>query len=108
MYIVEIEGRPIAIMNSEKDVADEFFNGEVFKDDLLVLDDADGKPLWDGSAELFIRRAFAEEIAAFERKFTDAVRDGTADRDDEDGYLVFLLPVRDPTDDDDDDDDYDD
>jgi hypothetical protein len=71
----------------------------VFKSDLICLEDADGKPLWDESAEFFLGRAFPEEIADHERSFAKAVRDGSADN--EEDYLVFLLPVRDPTDDDD-------
>jgi hypothetical protein len=61
--------------------------------------DAEGKPLWDGSAELFLRSAFAEEIAAHERGFAQGLRDRSADGDDEGGFVVFLLPISDPTDD---------
>jgi hypothetical protein len=86
-------------MNSEKDVADDYFNSKAFKHELLVYVDAEGKPLWDGSAELFLRSAFAEEIAAHERGFAQGLRDRSADRDDEGGFVVFLLPISDPTDD---------
>jgi len=90
MYTLEIDGRPIAVYSgSDEDEAHTLFNGEVFKSDLVALTDvADG-------GEFFIRRAFPEEIAVLERSFAHAVRDGSADKDDEDDWLTYLLPVHD-------------
>jgi hypothetical protein len=98
MFTVEVGGRPIAIRNSPKDEAEEFFRGAVFRDDLLCLDGHDGLPLWDGAAKLFVRRAFEEEIASFEVTFAQALADQSVGRDDEEGYVAFLVHVTDSTD----------
>ncbi|SRR5271166_6600012 len=100
MYTLEIEGQPVAIINSSEEEAREIFSSKYFKDDLLCLDKDDGSPLWNGASQLFVRRAFDEEVAKFEVAFVKAIKDGSADRDDEDGYLTFLTPVRDATDED--------
>jgi len=92
MHTLEIKGRPIAIMNADEDTATDWFDSESFKADLVVFEDRDGKSLWDGKSELFVRRSFAEEVAEFERFFAKALADG-ADPEDEDGFLVFLLPI---------------
>lgn len=105
MHTLEIAGRPVAIINLSEDEAEAEFTGEAFKSDLMVLE-AGGQPLWDGEAELFVRRSQPEEVASFERSFAKAMRDGGADRKDEVGYLAFLVPVTDPTDDDHEPDDH--
>ena len=105
MYTLEICGRPIAIINDHKAEAEDWFEGEVFKSDLLSLDDENDEPLWDEKSPLFIRPALGEEVEIFERAFSTALAEGDADKDDREGYLVFLTPVRDPTDDEFDDED---
>jgi hypothetical protein len=47
-----------------------------------------------------VRKSFPEEEAKFETAFARAVAAGDADREDEEGYLVYLVAVRDPTDED--------
>jgi hypothetical protein len=101
MFTVEIAGRPTAIINASQEEAEEWFESEPFKDDLMVLE-TDGRPLWDGSAPRYLRRAFPEEVAVFERAFAKAVGDGSANPQDEDGYLVFLVPAWIPSDEDED------
>jgi hypothetical protein len=107
MHTVEIAGVPIAIVNSSKDEAEEFFQSEVFKSDLLSWETPEGRSLWDGMAELFVRPSFAEEEAVFDRGFAKARVNGSADPDDEDGYLILLVPVVDPDDEEEDEDDAD-
>ena len=94
MHTVEIAGKPIAIINSPKDEGEAWFNDESFKSDLLVLQTADREPLWDGETELLVRRSFAEDVSIFEKGFAKTLVHGDADREDEEGYLVFLVPVR--------------
>ena len=70
---------------------------------LSCLDDAGGKALWDGEAELFLREAHEEERDKWDKAVVHAVHEGdVASREDavEEGYVVFLVPVGDPTDDD--------
>jgi hypothetical protein len=47
--------------------------------------------------EIFIRKAFPEEEAQFDASQARAIKDKEIDVDD--GWLIFLVPVTDPTDD---------
>jgi hypothetical protein len=105
MFTVEAGGRPIAVANyGTLDKAKKWFEGEVFKEGIAALEDKTGKPLWDGEAELYVRRAYPEEVAEWERSHAKSRREALPH--DEDGERVaYLVPVVYPRDDDDDDDD---
>jgi hypothetical protein len=91
MHTVEIARRPIAIMNASFPEAEEWFRSEAFKKELAFLRDGEGRPLWAGNGDLWVRRSSDEEMAQW-----DAARTaGDADEEDKAGCLVFLLPVTD-------------
>jgi len=102
-YTLEIGGKPVAVTAiADRAEAEAFFLDDdgAFKGDLLVLESY-GLAVWDGKAEMFVRRACDEEIARLEHSFVNAVREGNADEIDRDGWVTFLVPVSDPTDEDD-------
>ena len=66
VYVVEITGRGVAAFNeSTIDAVRVFVDDDGFRDDLMG-EVSDGKPLWDGKTELFVRDAFPEEQARWE------------------------------------------
>jgi hypothetical protein len=93
MHTIEIGRRPVAIINASFNQAKEWVASDVFKKDLTVLKDADGKPLLSGEGEPSVRASFDEEIA----KWDAARAAGKADEEDKAGFFAFLLPVKDPT-----------
>jgi hypothetical protein len=101
MFILEIAGKAIAITNADQDQAHELFMSEDFKDDLKSFS-SEGKPLWDGSSLLTIRRATDDEIEAFDEAMEDD-EDLDDEDDDEDGIDVMFLALIDEMDDDSDD-----
>ena len=97
MYTLEIAGKPTAITKAtDEDEAEAIFRSNWFKADLMTFE-TEGQPLWDeDESKLFIRRAFPEEEAVWERNFAKALREGDAEPGED--YLVFLVPVTDTTD----------
>jgi hypothetical protein len=93
LHTVEIARRPVAIINASRHTAEEWSSSQTFKQDLTVLRDASGNPVWNGEGQPVVRAARDEEIAKW-----DAARvAGNADEEDKAGYFTFLLPVKDPT-----------
>ena len=80
------------------------------REDLMLLEDEKGQPLWNGDeSELFIRQATPEEYRTWRRSYAATQDDPNIEsmdgRDEPDEWLVFLVPVHDPNDDTYDDDD---
>ena len=100
-YVVEINGRGIAAFNAEnRDLAEAFFGDKGFQTDLMTFDDDQGKRLWNGIDELLLREAFPEEHARFAASQARAIHDGEVE-DEDDTWVLFLVPVTDPLDDED-------
>jgi hypothetical protein len=98
-FTVEIGGRPIACFRSEdQEDAEHFFEAEDFREDLTILL-SDGKPLWDGRAALNLREANAAEKGEVDQAYEF---DADLQKEADDEFVVFLVPVTDPTDDSDD------
>jgi hypothetical protein len=96
VYVAEINGRAIAAFNAENEnQAEVRVTSESFRDDLTVLEN-EGHPLWNGKDQIFIRKAFPEEEAQFDASQARAIKDEEIDEDDD--WLMFLVPVTDPTD----------
>ena len=91
MFTIEIAGRAIAVTNADQSQAHELIESEEFREDLAFLL-SNGKPVWDGKAELVLRAAKAEEVEEFE----DAEDlDEDEMEDDGDPAVVFLIDIDD-------------
>lgn len=99
MYTLEINGEPIAIINASKDEARQHFTSDELKAYLLCFHREDSSVLWDGVASLLVRRSLPEEVTRHKATYFNAKSSGAPDAEDDDGFLVFLLPVRDPLED---------
>jgi hypothetical protein len=92
MFTLEIDGKPVAITDTDEAQAREIFESDEFKQDLTVLT-SEGTPLWDGRAPLNVRPASEQEITAFEAPL-DEDFDEAGDEDEDEGLFVpFLLPI---------------
>ncbi len=83
VYVAEIKGRGIAAVHADQiSDAEEFVKNPAIEMELMVLENEnDGAPLWDGEAPICIRAAFPEEQAAW-RDFQDkAIRENKVDGD---------------------------
>jgi hypothetical protein len=97
VYVAEINGRAIAAFNAENGIqAEGRAASKPFRADLTVLEN-EGHPLWNGRDEIFVRKAFPPEEAQFDASQARAIKDKEIDEDDD--WLMFLVPVTDPTDD---------
>ena len=94
VYVAEINGRAIAAFNAENEIqAEGRAASKPFRADLTVLEN-EGHPLWNGTDEILVRPA---EEAQFDASQARAIKDKEIDEDDD--WLMFLVPVMDPTDD---------
>ncbi|QUT05188.1 hypothetical protein KFK14_19655 [Sphingobium phenoxybenzoativorans] len=92
VHILEIRGEAIVALGAESQIeAEQIVEEDFFRSDLMSLE-TEGKPLWNGIDELFLRDPYPEEFAAFQ----SAVQKAGAEIDD---YVLFLVPVTDPSDD---------
>ena len=95
MITLEIAGKAVAVTNADGDQARELFLSESFKDDLKSFK-SEGRPLWDGSADLTTRPASEDEIDAFQEVLDeeDDVEQDDEDYDDDlDIDVVFLVSI---------------
>lgn len=98
VFVAEIAGKAIAAVNASCTAeADDFLLSEEFEKDLLVLE-SEGRPLWDGNADIHVRKALPEEEAKWDASRARAnLANETVDEENEQ-WLAFLVPVADPTD----------
>ncbi|WP_375455087.1 hypothetical protein [uncultured Methylobacterium sp.] len=108
MFTLEIDGTAVAVINGDEATARDLFTCDGFKDDIRTMT-SEGRPLWDGTAELKIRAASEEEIEIFEDAlaeddgegdFEDDARHTQADdattaegEDEDEADIVFLLDI---------------
>ena len=95
MVTLEIAGRAVAVTNADEDQARDLFLSESFKDDLMSFK-SEGRPLWDGSADLATRSASEDEIDAFNEALDEDDEDEDEDDnidDDLDIDVVFLVSI---------------
>ena len=83
MYTLEINGTALVVTNADEPEARALLESEDFKSDLKTLT-AEGRPLWDGSAPLNIRKASESEVEAFEEALNDDDYEDEEDEEDED------------------------
>ena len=97
VYVAEINGRAIAAFNAENEIqAEARAASKPFRADLTVLEN-EGYPLWNGTNEISVRKVFPAEQSQFDSSQARAIKNKEIDEDDD--WLMFLIPVRDPTDD---------
>jgi hypothetical protein len=97
-YVAEIEGRAVVAFGAENYAeAQDLITTEWLHDDLAVLE-SNGRPLWDGKSELHVREAVEEERVQWESSWATALSQGEATADEIDEWVVYLVPVSDPTD----------
>jgi hypothetical protein len=95
VHVAEINGRAIAAFNAENEIqADGRASSKPFRGDLTVLEN-EGRPLWNGADEILVRKALPVEEAQFGASQARAIKDKEIDVDDD--WLMFLVPVTDPT-----------
>jgi hypothetical protein len=95
VYVAEINGRAIAAFNAENEIQAEVrVTNESFREDLTTLEN-EGHPLWNGTDGIFVREAFPAEEAQFNASQARAISEKEIDEDDD--WLMFFVPVTDPT-----------
>lgn len=96
MVTLDIAGKAVAVTNADEEQARELFLSETFKDDLKSFK-SEGRPLWDGSADLTTRPASEDEVDAFYEVLDEEDEDeveGDEDYDDDlDIDVVFLVSI---------------
>ncbi|MCC6775424.1 MAG: hypothetical protein IT537_02135 [Hyphomicrobiales bacterium] len=96
-YVARIAGRSVLAFRAEDDdqAQDIVENHEgTLCSDLRELVGDDGKPLWDGKAEIEVREATPAEHAEWEQSRDQAIADDEIDLDagnDPDEWNVYLL-----------------
>jgi hypothetical protein len=89
VYVAEIEGRGIAAFQADDGShAERIVRDRIFRDDLMVLT-CGGLPVWDGTADVRVRRARADEEARWRASHAKAVRHGDIEGEEE-GWIAFL------------------
>lgn len=112
MFTLEIDGTAIAVINGDEATARDLFTCDGFKEDIRSLTTA-GKPIWNGTSELVIRKASEDEIEEFEDALSaddgegdfepdehhaaDAAS-GTDDEEEDEADIVFLVDIDDEDD----------
>ncbi len=100
IFTTEIAGKPtMAFAARDYASALAFVHMDFLCSELRDLRAPDGAPLWDGQAELVVRDATKEELAAWEAEVALAIREREIDhREDalDAGWFIFLTPYREP------------
>jgi hypothetical protein len=95
VYVVVIEGRSMVAFHADGDAgADLRARDPLLRDDLMTLASG-GLPLWDGVADVTVRRAFSDEEARWRSSRVKAISQGSIDSED-DAWIVFLVPLSNP------------
>ena len=79
-YVVSIGGETVLAFRAEDDEqAREVAHSTSMQSDLRALTDTDGKPLWDGKADIQVQLASAVHDAEWKQSRDQAIRDGEID-----------------------------
>jgi hypothetical protein len=100
IFVAEINGQAIvAFSQPTEDDALAWANDKSFRSDLIVLEGEDGHPLWDGLAEIYVRKANPEEADRWNTSYARAKQH--SDTEDETDWVIYLVPISEPREDDD-------
>jgi len=105
IYVAEIEGRAIiAFAAGTREEAEAFRDEPWLQEDLMVLQ-SEGRFLWDGESEIFIREATEDERSRCDTAHAKTILAGDDDIPDDDDWYIWLVPdITDVTDEMDDED----
>ncbi|MBB2961494.1 hypothetical protein [Methylobacterium sp. R2-1] len=106
MFTLEIDGTAIAVINGDEATARDLFTCDGFKEDIRTMT-IDGRPIWNGTSELTVRKSTEDETEEFEDALAAddgegdfepdaqhaAEGDGSDDEDEAD--IVFLVDIDD-------------
>ncbi|MFF8801402.1 MULTISPECIES: hypothetical protein [unclassified Methylobacterium] len=106
MFTLEIDGTAIAVINGDEATARDLFTCDGFKEDIRTMT-IDGRPIWNGTSALTVRKSTEDEIEEFEDALAAddgegdfepdeqhaAEGDGSDDEDEAD--IVFLVDIDD-------------
>jgi len=107
MFVLMIDGTPVAVTDADQAEAEALFASEGFKEDLKSFTSG-GQPVWNGTAAFVVRPATEEELEMFEDALADdeefededepiddadfaAEEDEDFDDEEEGGYSVMFL-----------------
>jgi len=92
VFVAEINGQGIVAFNQPSaDDALTWADDADFRSDLTCLEGEDGRPLWDGRSEIYVREADPHEAEHWKVSFTEARHDG--DAEDAEDWVIYLVPV---------------
>lgn len=95
VYVAEIKNRGVAAFRADNGPeAERLVHDRVFRDDLMALASG-GLPLWDGVADIQIRRARPDEEARWRASHTNAIRRGDIEAG-EQAWIAFLVTLTNP------------
>lgn len=83
-------------VDEDLEEAEAYIEDGALQEDLTVLRDLDGKPLWDGESNLSVRRASAEEASRWKRAYDAAPENNGVEHGN--GFRSYLIAVIDPAD----------
>jgi hypothetical protein len=96
-YVLSLGGKAIlAFRAADDEEAQEVAHSNSMQSDLRTLKDTDGKPLWDGKADIEVLQASAAHDTEWQRSRDQAIADGEIDLDaghDPDDWEVYFLKV---------------
>ncbi len=99
-FTTEIAGQPtMAFAARDYACALAFVDMDFLCSELMDLRAVDSAPLWNGKANLLVRDATEEELAAWDAQVAMAIREREIDRREDAlgmSWLIFLVPYRDP------------
>lgn len=107
MFTLEIDGTAIAVINGDEATARDLFTCDGFKEDIRTMTTA-GRPIWNGTSELTVRKSTEDEIEEFEDALAaddgegdfepdeqHAAEGGSGTDDEEEADIVFLVDIDD-------------
>ena len=95
VYVAAIKGKGIAAFHAANGSdAESRVHDRVFRDDLMTLATG-GVPLWDGTTDIHVRPALADEEAKWRNSQASAIRCGDIEGKD-DTWIAYLVPLTDP------------
>jgi hypothetical protein len=92
LYTIEVEGTPVVVLPAEDDQ-----DLTEMEEDLTILRDEIGNPVWNGTSELSVREALPDEVNRWESEVASALLTGEAQEEDREELAVFLIELQDPT-----------